>query len=51
MSHSCLTELSNTEAGSVKEDMLDAATGDGTETMPSKTNTETQSKSHELLVL
>lgn len=51
VSHSCLTEPSNTEAGSVKMDVLEASTGDGTEEMPSKMNTETQSKNHELLML
>lgn len=51
VSHSCLTEPSSTEAGGVQTDVLEATTGDGTEEMPSKTNTETQSKNHELLVL
>lgn len=49
-SHSCLTELSNTETGSVEENTLEPPTGEGTEEMPSKTSTETQSKNHELLV-
>lgn len=51
VSHSCLTEPSNTEAGSVKMDVLEATTGDETEEMPSKMNADTQGKNHELLVL